>query len=380
MTEQNGWYRVRYQGDIIGWLPIWLLENEQLTSDQNLAAYISEETPIYSEQSLESDTLTTIESDEYLYVNFERSGWVQVEYSGQYGYIPTNNVELLHREDVPVIEDPDLEADLPEEDRLAAENIIIVRQENQAFMTLPDFYSEIIYTPAYNQRFEFIEAVRGADGLEYYFVEDENGIRGYIESRIAARESDYIDHVGVTDPGSISEAVIMIDAGHGGSDPGAISFDSATYEKEVTLMTAQNLQAKLEDLGATVLMTRSDDSFFDLDERTDVSNQQEVDAFISLHFDSSLDPNWHGTTTYFFHESDYDLANAVNNELEQLELPNNNVIFGNYYVLRENNRPSMLLELGYMSNSEDLDFIRSEEYIDDLSDAITIGLVNYFNN
>ena len=172
----------------------------------------------------------------------------------------------------------------------------------------------------------------------------------------------------------------MIDAGHGGSDPGAISFDSATYEKEVTLMTAQNLQAKLEDLGATVLMTRSDDSFFDLDERTDVSNQQEVDAFISLHFDSSLDPNWHGTTTYFFHESDYDLANAVNNELEQLELPNNNVIFGNYYVLRENNRPSMLLELGYMSNSEDLDFIRSEEYIDDLSDAITIGLVNYFHN
>jgi N-acetylmuramoyl-L-alanine amidase len=341
--------------------------------------------PIYSEQTTDSQQLADIDAGTYLIVNFESNGWVQVVFENQYGYIPTSSVELIHQDAIPEsVPDPEstsetLPDEMTPEELEEAERLVIVRQENQAFLSAPDLYSDIIYTPSINQRFELIDVTTGADETEFYLVEDESGIRGYIESRIAALGSDSLNHVGTTNPGSLAEATIMIDAGHGGEDSGAISLDNITYEKDVTLRTAEILQEKLEAAGATVLQTRSTDEFVDLDERTILSNEANVDAFLSLHYDSSPVPDWHGTTTYYFHEDDFDLADSINQQLAQFELPNNNVVFGNYHVLRENNRPSVLLELGYMSNSTDIDYIRSQEYHDRITDLIVAGLENYYN-
>lgn len=384
LSERNGWLRVRYNGTTEGWIPQWLIDSEDLVSDQNLAAHLIVSSPIYSDQSTDSQTLADVNVDTYLSVNYESNGWLQVIYENQYGYIPTSSVELIHQDAVPeeVPEETDTD-ELPEgmtpEELEAAERIVIVRQTNQAFLSAPDLYSDIIYTPSVNQRFELIDTIISDGDTEYYLVEDESGIRGYIESRIAALASDSINHVGITNPGSLSAATIMIDAGHGGEDSGAISLDNITYEKDVTLRTAEILQRKLEDLGVTVILTRSDDSFVDLDERTNASNQENVDAFISIHYDSSPVPDWHGTTSYYFHEDDFNLADSINEQLTQLDLPNNNVMFGNYYVLRENNRPSILLELGYMSNSIDIEYLRSDDYLEEVTDLIIIGLANYYN-
>lgn len=384
LSERNGWVRVRYNGTTEGWLPLWLLQSDVLTSDQNLAAHILTASPIYSEQSTESNQLTNVNADTYLTVNFESNGWVQVTYENQYGYIPTTSVALIDRSDIPeadIEDDPIMidDEEITQEEFEAAESLIFVRIINQAFLAAPDLYSDIIYTPEYNQRFTLIETVSDAQGNEYYLAEDENGIRGYLESRVTARASDYLGHSGPTNPGSIENATIMIDAGHGGEDSGAISFDNLTYEKDVTLLTSQILQEKLEALGAQVIQTRTDDSFVDLDERANMSNNTEADAFISIHFDASPVSDWHGTTTYYFHEDDFNLAESINQQLEQLELPNNGVSFGNYFVLRENNRPNLLLELGYMSNSTDVEYIRTEAYINDLADSIVNGLANYFS-
>lgn len=382
LTERNGWARVRYNGTTEGWLPLWLIESDELTSDQNLAAHVLTASPIYSEQSTDSQQLTNVNADTYLIVNFESNGWVQVNYENQYGYIPTSSVELIDRSNIPeeIDDTPETigEDEMSPEDMEAAESLIYVRILNQAFLAAPDLYSDIIYTPSYNQRFTRLETVIDVEGNEYYLAEDENGIRGYLETRITALASDYIGHVGATNPGSLANATIMIDAGHGGEDSGAISFDNLTYEKDATLQAAQILQSKLEALGTTVILTRSDDTFVDLDERADMSNNSNVDAFISIHFDASPVSDWHGTTTYYFHEADFNLSESINQQLESLELPNNGVSFGNYYVLRENNRPNVLLELGYMSNSTDLEYIRSEQYLNDLADSIVNGLTNYF--
>ncbi|XJS11504.1 N-acetylmuramoyl-L-alanine amidase [Aerococcaceae bacterium WGS1372] len=384
LSEKNGWAEVRYNGVTEGWLPLWLIQSESLTSDQNIAAHMLTASPIYSEQSAESNQLTNVNADSYLIVNFESNGWVQVNYDNQYGYIPTSSVEIINREDIPdepIEKEPTLTEDdqFSDEEIANAESTIFVRVINQAFLTAPDLYSDIIYTPEYNQRFKLIETVTDVEGNDYYLAEDENGIRGYLETRITALASDYLGHSGPTNPGSLKNATIMIDAGHGGEDSGAISFDNLTYEKDVTLQTAQILQSKLEDLGVEVIQTRLDDSFVDLDERANISNNSKVDAFISIHFDASPVSDWHGTTTYYFNEDDFSLAESINEQLELLHLPNNGVSFGNYYVLRENTRPNLLLELGYMSNSIDLENIRSEAYLNSLADSIVNGLTNYFS-
>ena len=385
ISERNGWLRVRYKGTSEGWIPKWLLESVNLVTDQNLAAHLLVASPIYSEQTTDSQQLADIDAGTYLIVNFESNGWVQVVFENQYGYIPTSSVELIHQDAIPEsVPDPEstsetLPDEMTPEELEEAERLVIVRQENQAFLSAPDLYSDIIYTPSINQRFELIDVTTGADETEFYLVEDETGIRGYIESRIAALGSDSLNHVGTTNPGSLADATIMIDAGHGGEDSGAISLDNITYEKDVTLRTAEILQEKLEAAGATVLQTRSTDEFVDLDERTILSNEANVDAFLSLHYDSSPVPDWHGTTTYYFHEDDFDLADSINQQLAQFNLPNNNVVFGNYHVLRENNRPSVLLELGYMSNSTDIEYIRSQEYHESITDLIVAGLENHYN-
>lgn len=381
LKEQNGWYRVRFQNTSQGWIPKWLLENDEIVSDQELAAEIILSTPVYAEQSADSLELARINAGEFLFVNFESNGWTQVIYDNQIGYIPTENTKFLARDNIPSVEE-DLTED--EEDALAEEveaasRVIIVRQSNQAFLTQADVYSDIIYTPSYNQRFELIDTFEDEMGEEIYFVEDEDGIRGYLESRVTAKASDYYGHIGLSDANSIAEATVVIDAGHGGEDAGAISSDELTYEKNATLLTAELLQEKLEALGATVIMTRNNDDFVDLEERAEISNQAEADAFISIHYDASIDPNWHGTTTYYFNENDFNLANAVNESISQdSSLPNNGVVFGNYFVLRENNRPNLLIELGHMSNEFDLGYIRSEDYHNQMAQAIADALATYF--
>lgn len=381
--EANGWYEVMLDGKTKGYLPIWLIEDDALTSDQNLSGEVINSTPLYTEGNIDSEIILQIEPGEYVDLNFEDSGWAQVSYMNHYGFIPTASLNLMHDEDVPqevqdLIAQQEAQREYDEE-FATQEQIIFVRQGNQSFLNQPNLWSDIIYTPEYNQRFELIEVIYDEyDESEFYFVEDEDGVRGYLETRITAQGSDYLDHIGTTDPGSIQNAVIVIDPGHGGEDPGAISSDQATLESEVALQTAQFLKDYLDDMGATVHLTRDDDYWVDLDERPEISNNVEADAFISLHYDASHDPDWHGTTTYYFHEADYGLAESINNQLQELPLPNNYVNFGNYLVLRENDRPSVLLELGYMSNDFDLGYIRDEEYLETAANAIAQGLVNYF--
>lgn len=125
-------------------------------------------------------------------------------------------------------------------------------------------------------------------------------------------------------------------------------------------------------------MTRETDEFIDLIPRSDLSNEQQVDAFISIHFDKGQ-VGWSGSTTYYFHEDDYELAKTINDAISTLALPNNGTLFGNYSVLRENTRPAVLLEIGYMSNAIDLQYITSADYQEAVTNVIVTALEEYFD-
>ncbi|MFS0727979.1 N-acetylmuramoyl-L-alanine amidase [Paenibacillus sp. 1P07SE] len=180
--------------------------------------------------------------------------------------------------------------------------------------------------------------------------------------------------------GSLRGKVIVIDPGHGGSDPGMIGTTYKTAEKTINLSTANYLKDKLQALGATVVMTRTkDDQKPELPRRVAISHEAGADAFISIHYNSS-ERNNSGILSFFYSsKKDRPLAHAIERQLAGgIGLKSHGVAFGDYHVLRENRTPAVLLELGFLSNKRDEGIVRTSDYQRKAADAIAVGLQNYF--
>ena len=129
--------------------------------------------------------------------------------------------------------------------------------------------------------------------------------------------------------------IIVIDPGHGGRDSGTIGF-SGTFEKDITLQTAEILKNKLKEDGAIVYLTREKDAFVPLPARVNLSSIHRADAFISLHYDSIDDQSVVGHTSYYYHSYQKILAENINNGISNiLEMNNRGVRFGDFHVIRE---------------------------------------------
>lgn len=173
---------------------------------------------------------------------------------------------------------------------------------------------------------------------------------------------------------------IILDPSHGGEDPGAIGMNGE-MEKDLALDFTNTLAEKLRNEGATVLLTRSTDSYVSLGERVRISNAYATDAFISIHFNAFTTSASNGVSTHYYSGgNDYRLAQQIQNGLDQhSSFSNRGVRQDNYYVLRENNDASVLLELGFMTNPSDLQLIHSAQHATAVADGIAEGLINYFN-
>jgi len=180
---------------------------------------------------------------------------------------------------------------------------------------------------------------------------------------------------------SIKGKLIVIDPGHGGKDSGGLGQKYGTYEKTINLSTAFYTADKLRQAGAQVIMTRDEDVNPTLSSRVKLSESKKADAFVSIHYNVSPKPV-SGTLTFFYSESkDMPLARKIEAELrEKLDLKSNGISFGNYHVLRENARPSALVELGFLSNAADEKRIRTADYQKKAADAIVEGLKDYFKS
>lgn len=182
---------------------------------------------------------------------------------------------------------------------------------------------------------------------------------------------------------SLSQATIVIDAGHGGADSGAIStYETGQHEeKTYTLRYAKQLQKKLKAAGARVYMTRDHDQTVSLTQRAQLAEKVHANAFISFHFDSSpQDNSASGYTTYYYHKDNgsFRLAKDINSQLDSLGLNNRGVDFGNFLVLRNNTQPAVLLESGYINSDRDLSFISDPSYQDKVTSDVVDGLQLYF--
>lgn len=172
---------------------------------------------------------------------------------------------------------------------------------------------------------------------------------------------------------------VVIDAGHGGKDPGAIS--SYGYEeKTVNLDVALQIAQILRDRGLRVIMTRDSDEFIELEERADIANRNRADIFISIHADSSAKSNTNGFTLYVERSSSWastSLANAIDNRMTQIGISNNGVKKADYRVLTHTGCPAVLIELGYLSNYWEAKQLKNKDMQKQLAQAITDGITDY---
>lgn len=180
---------------------------------------------------------------------------------------------------------------------------------------------------------------------------------------------------------NLSNATIVIDPGHGGADSGALS-TAGKMEKTYTLKVARKVVAKLRAKGAKVYMTRDSDKYVGLSARAKLSNKVHADAFISFHFDSSSVANdASGVTTYYYHKKwSYRLAKTVNSEFNTLSLDNRGIDVGNFLVIRDNEFPAILLEMGYINSERDFAQIKAKSYQNTISSDVVTGLTKYFEN
>ena len=194
-------------------------------------------------------------------------------------------------------------------------------------------------------------------------------------------------------PSSLSGATIMLDPGHGGIDPGAacaVTSTSLGSEKDINLSIATKVKELLEAEGATVVMTRSSDKWVCYTDRNNAVRERNPDMFISIHCDSSSTASATGTSAYYYraysqplakaiHES---LVNAYKNEIYKDNTSINIDRGANFYafrVVRVEECPSILIEYGFVSNTEECQVLQTAKNRDILAKATVDGIKNYLN-
>lgn len=184
---------------------------------------------------------------------------------------------------------------------------------------------------------------------------------------------------------SISSKLVVIDPGHGGIDPGTISEEHNIYEKDIVLDVGLKLRKILEKSGVSVHMTRTDDVFMKPSEKIEVANEKEASLFVSLHVNYFDNKSARGLSTYYM-PTEYascgsltgkDYATAVQDELIKIQgvkdrkiVPDKKLI-----VLNHAKMPAVLVELGFISNDEDIKLLMSDDVKTSYAEAIAEGII-----
>ena len=189
--------------------------------------------------------------------------------------------------------------------------------------------------------------------------------------------------------GGLQGKRIVIDPGHGGSDPGAIG-PKGNKEKTSSLLIANYLKTYLTSAGALVYMTRTSDKDVygpyasaknELQARVDVSTRNRADAFVSIHHNANNNRSIGGIATYYYAKSGYDyrLGNAIQKKMAAAtRLRNLGTQQANFYVVKRSYMPAVLLEVGFISNYREEQLIGSAWFQKTVAKAVFDGLKDYF--
>jgi N-acetylmuramoyl-L-alanine amidase len=195
---------------------------------------------------------------------------------------------------------------------------------------------------------------------------------------------------GKSSPGPLQGHKIMIDPGHGGRDPGAIG-QTGLQEKAVVLDVSLELARQLREWGAEVRLTRETDRQVagpdapkreDLQARVDLANNWPAEIFISMHANANNNRDVKGTESYVARnssEASKKLAAAVHRHMvDDLGLPDRRVLKSDFFVIKNTRMPGMLMEIAYLSNTEEEAKLADPSFRQRAATAMAAGVKDYF--
>lgn len=246
-------------------------------------------------------------------------------------------------------------------------------------------------------------------------VKDDLG--GIIDSTAAGREPVK------TEPGRFAIRTVVVDAGHGGKDAGAVGRRLRLKEKNLTLAIARKLKNILEENGIRVVMTRDNPSFVTLPRRVDIANKSGADLFVSIHVNASRSRLLKGFECYYLSDATDDNARALEaiedaslkteegttlNHTKELDatlwdmtltenrresaalagaicrsvegtsaIKNRGIRSARFYVLKNTRMPAVLVEMGYISNGYEEAKLNNPAFIDTITRAVADGILAY---
>ena len=218
--------------------------------------------------------------------------------------------------------------------------------------------------------------------------------------------------------------IIVIDPGHGGKDPGAIGVNG-TFEKDINLVFAKIIKSTLSSRNIKVILTRTDDRYLYLRERINFAENTKADLFISIHADASKNRKASGFSIFSLSDKASDkeakqlaerenksdfigglkiqhsdplikdnlikifqrqtmnesakIANIVIRNIKNLSIKNRGHRNAGFVVLKSITTPSILVELGFITNKKEEKLLNNKSYLTKISKIISLSIFNYFN-
>lgn len=175
---------------------------------------------------------------------------------------------------------------------------------------------------------------------------------------------------------------IVLDPGHGGSDPGAVA--GKVQEKVLNLQVANLLKGMLDEAGMTVYMTRSEDKYVGLYTRADIANHLNADLFVSIHHNASPNNTAQGLMTLYYPSSSSNqkmngqkLAQIIQKNLvKELKTRDWGIVARpNLVVTRETKMPAVIAELGFMTNKAELERLVTYQFQKQAAQALFAGIL-----
>ncbi|MGL4821132.1 MAG: N-acetylmuramoyl-L-alanine amidase [Bacilli bacterium] len=420
-TFQNGWYEVAYAGNATGWIASSIVT----TLDNVLAG--RETKPVYARSQVDKITITNepipegdvagqLARDESFIVLYRTNTWAYVRtFSNIEGWIPndastfttlTNFVSRTIRSDVDMTLLDGKTTSLNYGEWLVTlevgrDRLRVLSSKGEGWIDRSETstdrrnWVETVYTTSkstvvfstnstLSKRITSLSI--GFESIVYgststmLAIELPSGTIGWVR-RSDVLETKYYDNMNFDLQLSsfpLKGKKIVIDAGHGNQDTGAIG-TGRIYEKNLNLAIAKALQSELVSYGATVIMTRSNDTFLSLTERSNISNRNTADLFISVHHNSSSSKTARGYEVYYLKENSVLAAKHLSRGISVASNSlNRGIIKNNYAVLRNNNRPAVLLELGFVSNPTELKILNSTSWQTQVATSMAAGVLDYF--
>ncbi len=199
--------------------------------------------------------------------------------------------------------------------------------------------------------------------------------------------------------GATAEKLVVIDPGHGGEDPGAVSDYNHVSEKNINLYIGLKVRELLENEGFKVIMTRTEDRLEyregtkgpssmreqDLNRRKKLMDESGAGAVVSIHLNKFEQPKYHGAQVFFPKdpEDSQRLAISLQQSLKEVVEPGNSreaLIKRDPLIILKNAKvPTAIVECGFLSNAEEEKKLADQTYQDTLAEAIKQGIVKYFN-